>query len=108
MNRVVVIGNSSSGKTTLSRQLAASLDVSLLELDAIFHQADWEQLPDDQFRATVDEFTAVDHWVVDGNYTSWHAGGPLAKGRHGRMARPPQIGCHESGDQTHPASGDHP
>lgn len=70
MNRVVVIGSSSSGKTTVSRELSARLDVPLLELDGVFHQPDWTELPDDQFRSRVAEFTDNDRWVVDGNYTS--------------------------------------
>ncbi len=70
VTRIVVIGNSSSGKTTVSRELAARLDLPLLELDGVFHQPDWTELPDDQFRSRVDEFTNADRWVVDGNYTS--------------------------------------
>ncbi len=70
MKRIVVIGNSSSGKTTSSRKLATLLDVPLLELDGVFHQPDWTELPDDQFRSRVARFTDNDRWVVDGNYTS--------------------------------------
>ncbi len=54
----------------MSRELAACLDVPLLELDAVFHQPDWQQLPDDRFQSKVSEFTTAARWVVDGNYTS--------------------------------------
>ena len=50
VKRVSVVGNSGSGKTTLSRRLAAGLGVPHIELDAIFHQAGWTELPVDEFR----------------------------------------------------------
>jgi adenylate kinase family enzyme len=67
---VVVVGCSGSGKTTLARALARVLDSPCVELDAIFHQPGWTELPRDEFQARVDEATASDTWVVDGNYSS--------------------------------------
>ncbi len=67
--RVSVIGCSGAGKTTFGRTLAARLGVPFVELDSIFHQPGWTQLPDDEFRARVREATAPDGWVVDGNYS---------------------------------------
>ena len=66
--RVSVIGSSGAGKTTFGRELAARLGVEFVELDAIFHQAGWTELPDDQFRERVRAAVAADAWVVDGNY----------------------------------------
>jgi adenylate kinase family enzyme len=66
--RVSVVGSSGSGKTTFGKALAARLDVPYVELDSIFHQADWTPLPDDEFRVRVREVVAADSWVVDGNY----------------------------------------
>lgn len=70
MRRVSVVGNSGSGKTTLARELADRLGVPYVELDAIFHQPGWQQLPKDQFRERVSELVARPGWVVDGNYSS--------------------------------------
>lgn len=70
MNRVVVVGSSGSGKTTVSRALADALDLPHLELDSVFHRGGWSSTPDDEFRARAAEFTARPGWVVDGNYTS--------------------------------------
>jgi len=68
MRRVSIVGVPGSGKTTVGRRLAASLDVPFVELDAIFHQPNWSELPRDAFRSRVNEVLTTDGWVVDGNY----------------------------------------
>ena len=68
VQRIAVIGTSGSGKTSLARRLAAELDAPHLELDAVFHQAGWTPLPDDDFRAEVTAFCAGDRWVTCGKY----------------------------------------
>jgi adenylate kinase family enzyme len=70
MERVSVIGSSGSGKSTMARALSSRLGLPLLELDAVFHQPDWQQKPDPDFRAEVADFISGERWVVDGNYTS--------------------------------------
>src|SRR3954453_23107357 len=66
--RVSVIGCSGSGKTTFGRAVATRLGVPFVELDAIFHQPGWTELPDDEFQDRVRAATAGAGWVVDGNY----------------------------------------
>jgi adenylate kinase family enzyme len=68
MQRVSVVGSSGSGKTTVGRRLATSLGVPFVELDSIFHQPNWRELPRDVFRARVGEVITREAWVVDGNY----------------------------------------
>jgi adenylate kinase family enzyme len=70
MRRVSIVGNSGSGKSTIGRALAAKLGVPYVELDAIFHQPNWVELPVDEFRARVSEAAAGDGWVIDGNYNA--------------------------------------
>jgi adenylate kinase family enzyme len=70
VQRVSVVGNSGSGKTTFAKALSRSMAAPHLELDSLFHQPGWAQLPDEEFRARVAEFVAADSWVVDGNYSS--------------------------------------
>ena len=69
MQRVSVVGNSGSGKTTLGRKLGAALDAPYVELDSIFHQPGWTELPREEFRERVSAIVAGDRWVVDGNYS---------------------------------------
>jgi adenylate kinase family enzyme len=50
--------------------LAASLGVPFVELDSIFHQPGWVELPVDDFRKRVTEALTAPAWVVDGNYSA--------------------------------------
>jgi adenylate kinase family enzyme len=65
-----VVGNSGSGKSTLAAGLAARLGAPFVELDSIFHQPGWTELPRDEFRARVGALAAGEEWVIDGNYTA--------------------------------------
>jgi adenylate kinase family enzyme len=69
VQRVSVVGNSGSGKTTFTRTLSRAMGAPQLELDSVFHQPGWVPLPDQDFRARVAAFVAADSWVVDGNYS---------------------------------------
>lgn len=69
VRRVSVVGNSGSGKTTLALAVANAIGAPHLELDGVFHQADWQPLESELFRARVAEFVGGDAWVVDGNYS---------------------------------------
>ena len=67
--RLVVIGVSGSGKTTLARQIARTLDLPHVELDTLYWEANWQAASSPVFRGRVQEATAGDAWVVDGNYS---------------------------------------
>lgn len=67
MDRVSVVGCPGSGKTTFAAALAERMGTSHLELDSLYHQKDWEPLPDDEFRSAVTSVIGGERWVVDGN-----------------------------------------
>jgi adenylate kinase family enzyme len=67
VQRVLVIGQSGAGKTTLARELAALLRLRHLELDAFFHGPGWTPTP--TFVGDVDAATSGSGWVADGNYS---------------------------------------
>jgi adenylate kinase family enzyme len=52
----------------VGRQLARILGVPFVELDSIYHQADWVPLAEEDFRRRIAEVAAGDGWVIDGNY----------------------------------------
>jgi adenylate kinase family enzyme len=70
VRRISVVGASGAGKSTVARQLASSLGVPFVELDAIYHQPGWAPLPAAEFRRRVAPLTAGDGWVIDGNYSA--------------------------------------
>ena len=68
MRRVLVVGCCGSGKSSLSKALAARLGVPWIELDALHHGPAWE--PRSTFAADVDTATQKESWIVDGNYSA--------------------------------------
>ena len=70
MQRVVVVGTSCSGKTTLARQLSRVLGAPHVELDGIHWMPDWQLRPVDEVRRMVGEAAAAERWVMDGNYSA--------------------------------------
>ena len=70
MQRVSVVGTSGSGKSTVASSLARLLGAPFLELDSVYHQADWEPLPASEYRARVTAAAEGKRWVIDGNYST--------------------------------------
>jgi len=68
MPRIVVVGTTGSGKTTVAQELARRFGVPHVELDALFHGPGWIETPPEEFRRRVAAATDGDGWVVDGNY----------------------------------------
>ena len=65
---VVVIGVTSSGKSTLAEMLAQRFDMCYIELDALHWEPNWQAAPLDVFRARVERATEAEKWIVAGNY----------------------------------------
>jgi adenylate kinase family enzyme len=68
LQRIVVVGTTGSGKTTLAGQLSERLGSPHIELDELNWGPNWTMRPDDVFRKSADEATSRDRWVLDGNY----------------------------------------
>jgi energy-coupling factor transporter ATP-binding protein EcfA2 len=69
--RIVVVGTSGAGKTTLARRIAALLELPHIELDAVNWQLGWRDLTrhdPEEFVRRVNEAIVAEAWVVDGNY----------------------------------------
>ena len=66
--RIAVIGVTSSGKSTLAKTLSERLGLDLIELDAIYWQANWTPIEPNEFRERVETATRSTSWVVAGNY----------------------------------------
>jgi adenylate kinase family enzyme len=66
--RIVVVGTTGSGKTTLSCQLAQRLYTPQVELDSLFWGPNWTPVSVKVFRQRTAEALSGDAWVADGNY----------------------------------------
>lgn len=70
MDRITVIGCGGSGKTYLSNQLAATLNLPVTHLDAVYYDTDWNRLPADEFATLQRDLAAAPRWLIEGNYAS--------------------------------------
>lgn len=66
MTRIAVIGNSSGGKSTLARRLAARRDLPYIEIDRFLWLPGWQLAPIARYEAEHMRIVAQDRWVVDG------------------------------------------
>ena len=67
LERIVVVGTSCAGKTTLARTLSGHLGVPHVELDALYWGPNWTPRPDAAYRSEVAAAMATPAWVADGN-----------------------------------------
>jgi hypothetical protein len=68
--RILVLGRTGSGKTTLARELAGALDVPHVELDSLYFAADLTTVSLPVLRRRVTAAIAGEMWVTDGNKTA--------------------------------------
>ena len=66
--RIVVVGTTGSGKTTVARQLAQRLGYPHVELDALYWGPNWAEAPLDVFRERIVQALSANAWIADGNY----------------------------------------
>lgn len=71
MNRILILGPSGMGKTTLSRRLGERLRLPTLHLDTVYWIRDWQHLSKEDFHQWMAKYLANHRqWVIDGNYTN--------------------------------------
>ena len=67
--RIVVVGTTCAGKTTLAHTLGEKLHVPHVELDALYWGPEWTPTPDETFRSAIAEALSREAWTTDGNYS---------------------------------------
>jgi adenylate kinase family enzyme len=66
--KIVVVGTTSSGKSTLACQLAQKIGGDYIELDSFYWEPNWTPAEPFDFLARVEEAIRAEAWVVAGNY----------------------------------------
>lgn len=70
MKRVVVIGTTGAGKSTLAERLARRLGGDFVDLDVLHWGPNWSVPRIDDFRQRVEAAVAGERWAVAGNYSA--------------------------------------
>jgi adenylate kinase family enzyme len=70
MRRVLVMGNSGSGKSTFARALGATTGLPVTHIDQIFWLPGWVQAPTSEYVARLDAVLACERWIIDGTNPS--------------------------------------
>ncbi|HJM89399.1 MAG TPA: shikimate kinase [Dehalococcoidia bacterium] len=68
--RVMVVGNSGAGKSSLGATLAEALEIPFVDLDDEFWGAGWQEPPDEAWRARVEGLIEPPAWLLAGNFGS--------------------------------------
>jgi len=68
MQRVLIVGTSGVGKTTLAGHVAGATGLPVVHLDMLAWEAGWKRRALADFERDLDKVLAGDAWVVDGNY----------------------------------------
>ncbi len=66
-NRILVLGRTGSGKTTLALELAEVLDMPHVELDSLLFNDDRSAVPVEVLRERAQLAIAGERWITDGN-----------------------------------------
>jgi adenylate kinase family enzyme len=61
--RVVVVGVTSSGKSTLAENLAKRFDLNYIELDALYWEPNWRSAPLEVFRTRFGHPKQTEEWL---------------------------------------------
>ncbi len=70
-SRIMVLGPSNAGKSTLALAISEKLDIAVVHLDQLQHlpDTDWQARDEEDFKALHAEAILEESWIMDGNYS---------------------------------------
>ena len=68
LRRIMVMGLSGSGESTLARRLGVALGLPVVHLDQLYHGRGFQPRPDGAFLPAVEAAARRPAWVIDGDY----------------------------------------
>lgn len=77
MKRIIIIGTSGCGKTTLGIRLSKILQLPAIDLDDYHWLPNWQERDDKEFSQIVSNIIKQKSWIISGNYSQvrdliWH------------------------------------
>jgi len=66
--KILVVGHSSSGKSTFAKRLAQHYQIPILHIDKVYFGPNWSRRDKDQVEHEVMDFMQQDQWLIDGLY----------------------------------------
>lgn len=69
MERILIIGCSCSGKSTLAKAMHEKLGLPLVHLDQLWWQDGWTQVSIGEFDSRLDRALEMEKWIIDGNFS---------------------------------------
>lgn len=70
MQRVMIIGSSGSGKSTIARKLGVITGLPVIHIDKMYWKSGWILRPAEETIEMVKSAVKADQWIFDGNNTS--------------------------------------
>lgn len=118
--RIVIVGISGTGKSTLGRKLAGRLNLPLHHMDSLIWKPNWQEASEEEIGKALDAIAETDSWIVEGwidtystplleratqiiylDFPGWQAAlGGLKRARTYRGTKRPEMpeGCTEDFD----------
>jgi len=69
--KILIVGTTGCGKTTLAKMLSKKLSLPHYELDAFHWKPNWQTNSHEEFKSQIIDVISRGEWVVDGNYRSF-------------------------------------
>jgi adenylate kinase family enzyme len=69
MKRIIVVGTSGCGKTTLANNLSKALGIPCIDLDDHYWLPGWQKRNTEEFYTIIEELTKGKLWIISGNYS---------------------------------------
>lgn len=68
MKKIVIVGSSCCGKTTLANKLSNKLNLKHISLDELHWQPGWKSTPASELLPIIKKEMGNEGWIIDGNY----------------------------------------
>lgn len=68
MERILIIGCSGAGKSTMARVLGEQTGLPVVHLDQLFWRENWQHISREEFDSLLLQELEKPNWILDGNY----------------------------------------